>query len=93
MFAEVVFPLPFRNSFTYSVPEEFEEHVAVGVRVVCSFGKRILTGFVINTKSEIVYQINADNVNNCILPISDALCFLVNKENHTFKSSNRMFYL
>ena len=47
----------------------------------------------INTKSEIVYQINADNVNNCLLPISDALCFLVNKENHTFKSSNRMFYL
>ena len=47
----------------------------------------------INTKSEIVYQINLDNVNNCLLPISDALCFLVNKENHTFKSSNRMFYL
>ncbi len=25
MFAEIVFPLPFRNSFTYSVPKEFEK--------------------------------------------------------------------
>ncbi len=52
MFAEVVFPLPFRNAFTYSIPEKFEEQTKVGVRVVCSFGKRILTGFVINIKEQ-----------------------------------------
>lgn len=50
MFAEIVFPLPFRNSFTYSIPEEFEENVQIGVRVVASFGKRTLTGFVIKLK-------------------------------------------
>ncbi len=48
MFAKVVFPFPFRNSFTYSIPEDFEDKVNVGVRVVCPFGKRVLTGFVID---------------------------------------------
>jgi len=48
VYAEVVFPLPFRNSFTYSIPEKLEEHTMLGVRVVCPFGKRVLTGFVIN---------------------------------------------
>ena len=52
MFAKVVFPLPFRNSFTYSIPEDFEDKVKVGIRVVCPFGKRVLTGFVINTITE-----------------------------------------
>ena len=52
MFAEVVFALPFRNTFTYSVPKEFEDHVDIGVRVVCSFGRRILTGFVVKIKQK-----------------------------------------
>ncbi len=47
MFAQVVFPLPFRNSFTYSIPVEHLELVNVGVRVVVPFGKRTLTGFVV----------------------------------------------
>lgn len=49
MFAQVVFPLPFRNSFTYSIPIEHLELVHVGVRVVVPFGKRTLTGFVVAT--------------------------------------------
>ncbi len=48
MFAEVVFPLPFRNAFTYAIPENLEEAVKIGVRVVVPFGKRTLTGYVIN---------------------------------------------
>ena len=40
MFAQVVFPLPFRNSFTYSVSAELSELVQLGVRVVVPFGKR-----------------------------------------------------
>ncbi len=47
MFCQVVFPLPFRNAFTYSIPNELSEIVCVGVRVVVPFGKRTLTGFVI----------------------------------------------
>ncbi len=52
MFTKVVFPLPFRNSFTYSIPEEFEELTKIGVRVVVPFGKRTLTGFVIDIVEE-----------------------------------------
>lgn len=66
MFAEVVFPLPFKNSFTYSIPEEFEENVMLGVRVVVSFGKRVLTGFVIKVKIE-------SEINEKIKPILDVL--------------------
>ena len=47
MYAQVVFPLPFRNSFTYSIPKEFENTIQVGLRVVAPFGKRVLTGFVV----------------------------------------------
>ena len=52
MFAKVVFPLPFRNSFTYSIPDEFEELIVIGVRVVVPFGKRTLTGFVVDLINE-----------------------------------------
>lgn len=48
MFVEVVFPLPFRKAFTYSVPKELEEFVNVGIRAVAPFGKRTLTGFIVN---------------------------------------------
>ncbi|MHB1686636.1 MAG: replication restart helicase PriA [Ignavibacteriaceae bacterium] len=48
MFVEVVFPLPFRNAFIYSIPEELESSAQVGVRVLAPFGKRSLTGFIIN---------------------------------------------
>ncbi|GAB6282153.1 MAG: primosomal protein N' [Ignavibacterium sp.] len=47
MFAQLVFPLPFNKSFTYSIPYELEENVQIGVRAVAPFGKRILTGFVV----------------------------------------------
>ncbi len=48
MFAELVFPLPFRNSFTYQIPDELIEAAQIGVRAVAPFGKRILTGYIIN---------------------------------------------
>ena len=47
MYAQVVFPMPFKTAFTYSIPEEFSNSVKVGVRVIVPFGKRTLTGFVI----------------------------------------------
>jgi primosomal protein N' (replication factor Y) (superfamily II helicase) len=52
MFAEVVFPLPFRNTFTYSVPPEIEDLAKVGVRAVAPFGKRVLTGFIVNIQKK-----------------------------------------
>lgn len=66
MYAKVVFPLPFRNSFTYSIPDEFINSTQFGVRVVCSFGKRILTGFVIEISE-------TSDINSKIKSILDVL--------------------
>ena len=52
MFAEIVFPLPFRNTFTYSVPEDLTDLAMVGVRAVAPFGKRILTGFIVKVSEK-----------------------------------------
>ncbi|MDP3444707.1 MAG: hypothetical protein Q8T08_17765, partial [Ignavibacteria bacterium] len=52
MYCQIVFPLPFRNSFTYSIPEELKDSVKVGVRAVVPFGKRVLTGFVVSLSAE-----------------------------------------
>jgi primosomal protein N' (replication factor Y) len=46
MYVEVVFSLPFRKAFTYSVPRDLSAQVKVGVRVIAPFGRRTLTGFV-----------------------------------------------
>lgn len=66
MFVEVVFPLPFRKAFTYSVPIDLQDQVKVGVRAVAPFGKRTLTGFIINTSSK-------TSVKEEIKPIKDIL--------------------
>ncbi len=66
MYAQVVFPLPFRNAFTYSIPDDLEETVKTGVRVVVPFGKRTLTGFVIDVSE-------TTDVKEKIKPIRDVL--------------------
>ena len=52
MFVEVVFPLPFRKAFTYKVPSEFQKDIQLFKRVAAPFGKRILTGFIINSSEK-----------------------------------------
>ncbi len=49
MFVEVIFPLPFRKAFTYKVPPELEGDIQPFKRVAVPFGKRILTGFILNS--------------------------------------------
>lgn len=66
MFVELVFPLPFRNTFTYSVPKELQPFTKTGVRAVAPFGKRTLTGFVIKTSSK-------TDVKEEIKPINDII--------------------
>lgn len=39
-FVDVILPLPLYSSFTYSVPEAFQEDVQVGSRVLVQFGKK-----------------------------------------------------
>lgn len=67
MFVEIVFPLPFRKAFTYSVPKDLESFTKIGVRAVAPFGKRTLTGFIVNLPEKI--ELKKDEVK----PITDIL--------------------
>ena len=52
-FAQVILPLPLFSTFTYSVPEELEEGITVGSRVLVQFGrKKFYTGLVAGFASE-----------------------------------------
>lgn len=66
MYAEIVFPLPFRNSFTYSIPKSLEASAKIGVRAIAPFGKRVITGFIISTSK-------TTDVKENIKPIEDIL--------------------
>jgi primosomal protein N' (replication factor Y) (superfamily II helicase) len=66
LFCQVVFPLPFRNSFTYSVPDELINAAKVGVRAVVPFGKRVLTGFIVSVSK-------TTDVTEKIKPVRDIL--------------------
>ncbi|MBI5095545.1 MAG: primosomal protein N' [Candidatus Hydrogenedentes bacterium] len=46
-FADVVLPLPLDQAFTYAVPPSLQDRIAIGMRVVAPFQKRITTGYVV----------------------------------------------
>lgn len=66
MYVKIVFPLPFRKSFTYSIPGNLEHLVKAGVRAVAPFGKRTLTGFIIEKSDTTI-------IKDEIKPVSDIL--------------------
>lgn len=47
LFAQVALDLPLKQSFTYTIDPEMAKKVEVGHRVVVPFGKREMTGYVI----------------------------------------------
>lgn len=46
-YAQVVFNLPLKEEFTYSIPERLQGQVQVGTRVLAPFGPRKITGYVV----------------------------------------------
>ena len=51
-YAEVVFNLPIKEPFTYKIPPEFSGKVQIGMRVLVPFGRRRITGYVVDLTSE-----------------------------------------
>src|SRR4051794_24071914 len=47
-FVEVALPVPLRRTFTYKVTANNAGRVQIGTRVVVPFGKRMLTGYVLD---------------------------------------------
>jgi primosomal protein N' (replication factor Y) len=62
-FAEIALPLPLRQTFTYSLPLALQDGVKIGARLLVSFGKRQLTGYIValheNLSEEIEFEIEA----------------------------------
>ena len=54
MFVRVAIPIPSAKSFTYAVPETFVPAAAVGKRVVVPFGRKRMTGWIIEIPAEAV---------------------------------------
>ena len=52
MFVRVAIPIPSAKTFTYAVPETFVPVAAVGKRVLVPFGRKRLTGWIIETLPE-----------------------------------------
>ena len=50
MFVEIVFPLNLEQAFTYTVPEELEDVVQTGQRVIASLGRRKQQGMIVDVK-------------------------------------------
>lgn len=47
-YASIILPVPVSGSFTYIVPAEFEQAAGFGRRALVPFGKRVLTGFIVD---------------------------------------------
>lgn len=56
MYAGVVFPLPVEKEFDYFVPENLEDKIQIGQRVVVSWHGRKATGYVVSLKKESDYK-------------------------------------
>ncbi|MDD5773953.1 MAG: primosomal protein N' [bacterium] len=51
-YAKIALSTPINKLFTYQVPDDFQEKIAVGQRVLVPFGKKKLTGYVIELAGE-----------------------------------------
>lgn len=49
-FVQVALPLPLFKTFTYAVPEQWRDYELVGMRVTVPFGRRTLTGVVVEER-------------------------------------------
>ena len=64
LFAEVVFNLPIKEAFTYIIPPQFQGKVSIGMRVLAPFGRRRLTGYVVNILDKWDKNIELKNISD-----------------------------
>jgi len=65
-FAEVAVRLPIRKTFTYRVPQEFEDQIGVGKRVLVPFQRRKVTGYVLASPAPLPDDLDPDRVRKVI---------------------------
>ncbi len=52
MYVRIALNIPSDKIFSYSVPDRFISHIAVGMRVLVPFGKRMMTGYIVELTDE-----------------------------------------
>ena len=52
MYAGVVFPLPLKKVFTYSVPPVLQNKIRMGQQVLAPFKRQVLSGFVVSLQHQ-----------------------------------------
>ncbi len=76
-FADIILPVPIQRLFTYSIPQEMQQLIAVGSRVVVQFGRK-------KSYSGIVYRIHevapAEYDTKPILSVVDSTPIVVSKQ-------------
>ncbi len=73
LLAEVAVPVPLAQAFTYAVPARLAERVVPGVRVVCSFRRRNITGVVLEV-AERTPSIDQAKVKPIVRVLDDEPC-------------------
>ena len=48
LFVDIAVPVAVDQLFTYNVPDILQKQIKVGVRIMAPFGKKTVTGFVVN---------------------------------------------
>ena len=67
LFAEVIIPLPVPKLYTYRIPNEWNDLVFVGSRVIIQFGaKKIYTAIVSSIKDTPPEKISSEIVVGCV---------------------------
>ena len=66
MIARVVVPVPIDKAFDYLIPEAFQSDTLVGSRVVVSFGRRIMTGVVVEVLDESTTSSRLKSINDVL---------------------------
>ncbi|MFC1508372.1 primosomal protein N' [Candidatus Omnitrophota bacterium] len=52
LYASIALPIPVNTLFTYKVPSDMAQAAEIGMRVVVPFGRRLLTGFIIQLSTD-----------------------------------------
>ncbi len=52
IYTSIALPLPINTPFTYLIPSEYINSAEIGRRALVPFGKRVLTGFIIDIKDD-----------------------------------------
>ena len=71
LYADVALPVPIRRSFTYRLNAAHAARAKIGSRVIVPFGKRLLTGYVLDISDSLTLGSDIDP--SKIKPVRDVL--------------------